>query len=212
MFNIDTLIINFDKFLKTVSNSYASNNSYMSYNSTESMVDDNLNPNQKKHSAALMRVNHAGEVCAQALYNGQQLAARQPKIKAFLQQAEQEEVMHLVICYKRIKELDSYSSYLNPFWYCASFSIGFFVASINDKFSLSFVNETEKQVSKHLSKHLKLINLQDIKSIAIIEQMLIDEQQHANQALNLGGYDLPEPCKHLMRATAKVMTSISYYI
>lgn len=171
-----------------------------------------LTSSEKKHSAGLMRVNHSGEVSAQALYQGQALTAKLPEIRQAMEQAALEENDHLVWCEQRLITLSSHRSVLNPIWYAGSFAIGAVAGKIGDKWSLGFVAETEKQVVKHLDEHLHQLSPNDIKSRAVLEQMRVDEGHHRSMALDAGGAELPIPVKILMSITSKVMTKTSYWI
>lgn len=166
---------------------------------------------EKKHVAGLMRVNHAGEICAQALYQGQGLTAQLKDIKIQMAEAAAEETDHLAWCEHRLRELNNHPSYLNPFWYLGSLILGAVAGLAGDRWSLGFVAETEKQVSEHLQQHLKKLPTQDFKTRAILTQMYNDEMHHAETAINAGGYDLPSPLKTLMALVAKLMTKTSYY-
>ena len=165
-----------------------------------------------KHIAGLMRINHTGEVCAQALYQGQALTAKLPHIREQMEHAAEEEVDHLVWCEQRIHELGSHTSVLNPLFYGLSFAIGATAGAISDKVSLGFVAATEDQVCKHLDDHLQHIPADDPKSRAILQQMRLDEEEHANVALDAGGYRFPAPIKFGMSLMAKVMTASTYRI
>lgn len=171
-----------------------------------------LSAEEKRHAAGLMRVNHAGEVCAQALYQGQALSAKLPKVRAEMEQAADEEIDHLAWCEQRIEALGSHTSLLNPAWYGLSFGIGATAGLISDKVSLGFVAATEQQVCEHLKQHLSELPEQDAESRAIVEQMLIDEAKHAHSALNAGGAEFPAPVKTVMTLVSKVMTRASYRI
>lgn len=171
-----------------------------------------LDAKQTQHIAGLMRINHTGEVCAQALYQGQALTAKLPEIRQQMEHAAEEEVDHLVWCEQRIHELGNKTSLLNPLFYGLSFAIGATAGAISDKVSLGFVAATEDQVCKHLDDHLTQIPTEDRKSRAILEQMRIDEEEHANLALDAGGYRFPAPIKFGMSLMAKVMTSSTYRI
>ena len=171
-----------------------------------------LDAEQTRHIAGLMRINHTGEVCAQALYQGQALTAKLPDIREKMEQAAEEEIDHLVWCEQRIRELGSHTSVLNPLFYGLSFAIGATAGAISDKVSLGFVAATEDQVCKHLDEHLQQIPETDRKSRAILEQMRIDEEEHATSALDAGGYRFPTPIKFGMSLMAKVMTSSTYRI
>lgn len=167
---------------------------------------------ERRHVAGLMRVNHAGEVCAQALYQGQGLTAKDPAVKAGMQQSAAEEIDHLVWCEQRLRELDSHTSVLNPLWYLGSFTIGAFAGLLGDKWSLGFVTETERQVVRHLQSHLEKLPPADAKSRRILEQMKIDEGRHATIAMEAGAAELPPPVKTLMRLCSKIMTTTAYYL
>jgi len=167
---------------------------------------------EKKHAAGLMRVNHAGEVSAQGLYSGQALTARLPDVREKMERAALEENDHLEWCERRLEELGSHKSLLNPLWYFGSFAIGAAAGIAGDKWSLGFVAETEHQVIKHLDEHLESLPEQDAKSRAVVEQMKEDEAHHATVALQHGGAELPEPVKKVMGLTSKVMTTLAYKI
>ena len=169
-----------------------------------------LSSKEASHSAGLMRTNHAGEVCAQALYQGQALTAKLPEVRTSMERAAQEENDHLEWCAGRLKELGSQTSYLNPFWYIGSFAMGATAGLIGDKWSLGFVAETERQVVRHLDKHLTQLPEKDGRSRAILEQMKSDELRHATTALEAGAAELPDPVKKLMCLTSKIMTKTAY--
>ena len=171
-----------------------------------------LNEAQKKHAAGLMRINHTGEVCAQALYQGQALTAKMPQVREAMEEAAREEVDHLVWCEQRINELGSHTSRLNPLFYGLSFGIGAMAGKVSDKVSLGFVAATEEQVCKHLTEHMSSLPVQDEKSKAVLLQMLEDEAKHATTALDAGGHKFPLPVKLAMTAVSKVMTKTSYRI
>lgn len=171
-----------------------------------------LSVEQARHVAGLMRVNHSGEVCAQALYHGQALTAKLPTVRQEMQQAAREEQDHLVWCELRLKELHSHPSMFNPLWYGLSFGIGALAGLAGDQYSLGFVAETEKQVSAHLESHLKQLPDSDLRTAAILRQMNQDELQHRAQALQAGGRELPAPVQQLMQLVSKVMTKASYSI
>lgn len=160
-------------------------------------------------SASLMRVNHVGEVCAQALYQGQALTSRSVSVKNKMKEAADEEIDHLNWCYQRIDELNSHTSYMNPLWYIGAFSLGVAAGLAGDKWSLGFLAETEQQVVQHLEGHLVRLPEEDTVSRAIVNQMVIDETEHAEMALESGAAELPIAIKKLMRLSAKVMTTIS---
>lgn len=171
-----------------------------------------LTSTEKATSVCLMRVNHAGEVCAQALYQGQALTAQRNETRAQMEQAAEEENDHLLWCRQRIQELGGHTSLLNPVWYAGSLAIGAVSGLMGDKWSLGFLAETENQVGKHLEGHLQRLPAGDTKSQAILEQMKIDEAKHQSTALNAGGAELPEPVKKLMTLASRVMTKTAYRI
>jgi ubiquinone biosynthesis monooxygenase Coq7 len=171
-----------------------------------------LTEKQRQHSASLMRVNHAGEVCAQALYHGQGLVSRREEVKEKMQHAMIEEGDHLSWCQTRLQELGSHVSYLNPFWYVGSFAIGVTAGLVGDKWSLGFLAETENQVVKHLQHHLTLLPSQDEKSYQILTQMQQDEAQHREDAIHAGAAELPWVIKKLMQACSKMMVKVAYFI
>jgi ubiquinone biosynthesis monooxygenase Coq7 len=206
--SLDRLIIEFDKALKTVSASAQSSRPFPDANTLEQP----LSAEQKRHAAALMRINHCGEVCAQALYNGQALTAQNPDTVKALQQASQEETEHLAWCEQRIQQLGGRTSLLNPLWYAGSFALGAVAGALGDRWNLGFLAETEHQVGKHLQHHLNILPEQDLKSRAILQQMQQDEAQHAETALALGGATLPAPVKGVMQMMSKVMTKTTYYL
>lgn len=173
---------------------------------------EELNQKEKDLSIQMMRINHAGEVAAQALYRGQAFVCKDPEIKEHLIQAGEEETDHLVWCKKRLDELDGKSSILNPLWYAGSFAIGAIFGSMGEKTSLGFVEETEKQVVIHLQKHLDKISPKDKETIEILKTMQADEDLHAGQANESGAEELESPTKKVMEVTAKVMTTSSAYI
>lgn len=163
-------------------------------------------------SGRLMRVNHAGEIAAQALYQGQGLTARSGAVKAAMQQSAAEETDHLAWCEQRLGELGARPSVLNPFWYAGSFAIGALAGAVGDRASLGFVAETEAQVESHLEKHLDRMSREDLRSRAILERMQQDEVRHGAIAISLGGSRLPVPVSLAMRLTSKVMTFCAYWI
>lgn len=171
-----------------------------------------LNTIEIKKAVGFLRVNHCGEVCAQALYQGQALTAQNYHIKKQLHQAAMEENDHLAWCKTRLTELNSHPSYLNPLWYAGALTIGIAAGIMGDKYNLGFLAETENQVSKHLESHLEKWPASDVKSKAIISQMLQDEQEHADTAIAAGGYPLSPAIKFLMTFSAKIMTTVTYYI
>ncbi len=206
---IDLLINEVDKGLKYSTQNYQTDRRPYP---AEKVEQGPLNEFEKNHSAGLMRVNHSGEVCAQALYRGQAITAKLIDTKDKMEQAASEELDHLSWCNNRLEELDSKPSLLNPIWYCMSFSIGAIAGLIGDKWSLGFVHETEEQVVKHLDGHLDKLSVKDLKTRSVIEQMRIDEEKHSQDALEAGAEILPNEIKGLMSKVAKVMTDSSYHI
>jgi ubiquinone biosynthesis monooxygenase Coq7 len=174
--------------------------------------DSGLAEGERRHAAGLLRVDHAGEVCAQALYQGQALTARLPRVRQSMERAAQEENDHLLWCEQRLDELGDHKSRLNPLWYAGSLMIGAIAGAIGDKWSLGFVAETERQVVRHLDRHLRQLPSEDARSRVILEQMRDDEGRHGTQALRAGGATLPSPVRRLMRLTSKVMTWTAYWI
>ncbi|AMP36543.1 MULTISPECIES: 2-polyprenyl-3-methyl-6-methoxy-1,4-benzoquinone monooxygenase [Ralstonia solanacearum species complex] len=167
---------------------------------------------ERRHAAGLMRVNHVGEVCAQALYQGQALFARAPAIRAQLDEAAREEEDHLAWCAQRLQELNDRPSLLNPLWYAGAFAIGALAGRLGDKISLGFVAETERQVEHHLDGHLDRLPEQDARSRAIVAQMRDDEVRHGDNARAAGGIDLPTPVREAMRIASRIMTTTAYRI
>jgi ubiquinone biosynthesis monooxygenase Coq7 len=181
-------------------------------NPAEHIIDAELDAGQKRHAAGLMRVNHAGEVCAQALYQGHAAVARDKSIEAQMQRAADEEFDHLAWCEERIQELGEDVSKLSPFWYAGAFAIGAASGILGDKWSLGFIAETERQVCEHLESHLGSLPTEDARSRAIVEQMRDEEAEHGENAIEAGAAELPAPVKRLMRVTAKVMTKTAYWV
>jgi ubiquinone biosynthesis monooxygenase Coq7 len=208
MLNLDRLIVEFDKGLRTLFSEAHSARAYPDANIPETPMDEA----EKKNAAALMRVNHSGEICAQALYQGQALTARDPAVQKQLQQAAQEETEHLAWTAKRVHELGGHLSLFNPFWYTGSLAIGAVAGLIGDKWNLGFLAETERQVGEHLQSHLDRLPPQDAKSRAIVAQMYADEIGHAAMATSLGGAELPQPVQMAMKLNGKVMTSTAYWV
>jgi ubiquinone biosynthesis monooxygenase Coq7 len=167
---------------------------------------------ERQRSASLMRVNHAGEVAAQALYHGQAAFARAGRTRDMLLRAADEEADHLAWCEQRLRELGSRPSLLNPLWYAGSFALGAAAAALGDRVSLGFVAETERQVEGHIDSHLEKISPDDARSRAILESMRSDEIQHGQDALEAGGAPFPAPVRDAMKNTARVMTITSYWI
>jgi ubiquinone biosynthesis monooxygenase Coq7 len=204
--SVDELIVAFDKGLRTV---FAPAQTLRPVPGEE-LSNPPLSDSQRALSAALMRVNHTGEICAQALYQGQALTARNLQAKAALEQAAQEETEHLAWTERRIAELGGRKSLLNPAWYAGSFAIGALAGLSGDRTSLGFVDETEKQVCAHLDSHLDSLPPEDERSRRIVAQMKADEDRHAAEARAHGAVLLPKPIRELMRRTARVMTRTAY--
>jgi ubiquinone biosynthesis monooxygenase Coq7 len=205
----DHLVMGFDQALRTLAGKPLVTERP---NPADDRNEVELSEAEKIESMRLMRVNHAGEVAAQALYQGQALTARLESVRDRMERAADEENDHLDWCEQRVKQLEGRVSYLNPLWYLGSFSIGAAAGAIGDKWSLGFVAETEKQVIEHLDDHLKRISARDQKSRAIIEQMKIDEAHHGAEARRAGGAELPRPIQQLMRLTSKLMTGTAYWV
>jgi ubiquinone biosynthesis monooxygenase Coq7 len=208
MLNLDHLIIEFDKGLRSLFGKAQSARAYPD----AGLQEGELRDSEKKHAAALMRINHCGEICAQALYQGQALTARDPALQEKLLQAAQEETEHLAWTSKRVHELGSHLSLLNPVWYTGSLALGAFAGLLGDRWNLGFLAETERQVGGHLQSHLERLPQQDAKSRAVVMQMYVDETRHADMAVQLGGAELPLPVKLAMKASSKVMTHTAYWV
>jgi ubiquinone biosynthesis monooxygenase Coq7 len=204
---LDRLVMNFDQALRTLAGKPLVTGRR---NPAYDCEDATLGEAQKTESMRLMRVNHAGEVAAQALYQGQALTARLENVRSRMERAAEEENDHLDWCDQRVTELGGHVSYLNPLWYLGSFAIGAAAGVVGDKWSLGFVAETEKQVIRHLDGHLQRIAEQDRKSRAIIEQMKIDEAHHGAEAKRAGGADLPQPVQRAMAFVSALMTGTAY--
>lgn len=208
MLSFDSLIIKFDKSLRTLFSEAHSIRPFPDAGFPDAVLDEN----EIKLAAALMRVNHSGEICAQALYQGQALTARDPVIQEELQQTANEETEHLAWTSRRVHELGGHLSLLNPLWYGNSLAIGALAGLLGDQWNLGFMAETEHQVAVHLRSHLDKLPEQDIKSRAVVRQMLIDETRHGDIAVQLGGAELPLPIKLAMKVSAKIMTQTAYWI
>lgn len=206
---LDHVIIGFDGALRTV---FGEPETTERANPTAGIEEAPLSEGERKVSGCLMRVNHAGEVAAQALYQGQALTAHLPVVRKALERAALEENDHLAWCRQRVQELGTHTSYLDPFWYGGSLAMGALAGAAGDKWSLGFVAETEHQVIQHLDGHLDRLSTQDGRSRAILEQMKKDETHHATVALEAGGEELPFPVRTLMRMVSKVMTQTAYWI
>jgi 3-demethoxyubiquinol 3-hydroxylase len=177
----------------------------------DQMIEAPLDGAEKKEAVALMRVNHVGEICAQALYSGQAFVSRNADIVETLKKAASEETDHLAWCESRIEELGGRVSFLNPVWYLGSFTLGATAGLLGDQWNLGFLAETEQQVEVHLGQHLDKLSLDDIKTRAIVTQMQTDEREHAQTAINLGGRHLPTPIKFGMKFASKIMITTAYY-
>lgn len=205
---LDRVIVEFDAALRTLSGVARSRRS----DPGEGTASPPLSAGERIESAGLMRVNHAGEVCAQALYRGQALGSSNQELKAALADAAREEEDHLAWSARRLGELGSRPSLLNPVWYAGSLGIGFAAAKAGDRWNLGFLRETEKQVEAHLAGHLERLSPRDVRTRAVIEQMAQDEAGHARTAERLGAAELPRPVRSGMRFSARLMTSTSYWI
>lgn len=208
MLNLEGLIVEFDKGLRTLLAKAPTARPYPDVRLEEASMDEA----EKKHAAALMRINHTGEICAQALYQGQALTARDPLVQEKLKQAAWEETEHLAWTSKRVDELGSHLSVLNPLWYTGSLALGAVAGLLGDKWNLGFLAETERQVGAHLQSHLDSLPAQDVKSRAVVQQMYVDEVSHADMAIELGGEELPLPVKLAMRGMSVVMTRTVYWV
>lgn len=205
---LDKLILQLDAAIAT---SFHAPNPNPRPNPAANTPETKLSTAEKKHSAGLMRVNHAGEVCAQALYRGQAITARSEEIKNQMAQSGEEEKDHLAWCQERLTELNSRPSLLSFVWYTGSFALGLVAGAMGDRWSLGFLAETEKQVSQHLESHLHTLPLSDHKSSTIIEQMKAEELAHQRSAEELGAAPLPNLVQTIMRWTSKIMTTIAYH-
>ena len=208
MIDIERLIVGFDRGLRTLFARPISTRATPG----EDFPDAPMDAAQRQHAAALMRVNHTGEVCAQALYQGQALTARNPQSQAALERAAEEETEHLAWTAQRIEELGGRSSALNPVFYAGSFAIGAAAGLLGDRWNLGFLAETERQVVEHLDGHLNALPPEDRKSLAIVSEMRHDEARHATTALEHGGAALPAPARALMRLASRVMTRTTYWL
>ena len=205
----DDLLMNVDQALRTL---FGRPQVTERANPATGMADTELDEAQRDHIARLMRINHTGEVCAQALYQGQALTARDPAVRKSMQRSAAEENDHLDWCEQRVEELGGRLSLLNPLWYAGSFAIGELAGLAGDRWSLGFVAETEKQVEGHLDEHLGQVPENDRRTRVILEQMKIDEVEHGRKAREHGGVTLPAPIRSLMKATARVMTTSVYRV
>lgn len=204
----DKLVLGIDEALRAL-NHYPKTSGHP--NPSQDSPDNPLSDAEKKHAAGLMRVNHAGEICAQALYHGQGIISRDQSIQEKMRLAAIEEGDHLVWCKQRLDELGSHTSYLNPIWYAGSFCIGMVAGMVGDEWSLGFVAETEKQVIKHLQEHLSKCPVDDERSYQILTQMEKDEAKHRDEAIQSGARELPPVIQKIMRFTSKIMVKTAYY-
>jgi ubiquinone biosynthesis monooxygenase Coq7 len=205
---LDRLVVGFDLALRTL----ACVQEAARPSPAEQVDEASLDEAERAHAAALMRVNHVGEVCAQALYQGQALTARSPASRTALERAALEEQDHLVWSAERIDELGGGTSLLNPLWYAGSFALGAAAGALGDRWNLAFLAETERQVEEHLTGHLERLSPRDRRTRALVEAMRADEVRHRASAIELGAADLPEPVKLAMRACARVMITIAYRV
>ena len=206
---LDRLLTQIDSALRTATGQSVEARRANPAGQTPEVVMDESN---RQHAAGLMRINHAGEVCAQALYAGQAATAKTPNVQADMQKAADEEIDHLSWCKERLIELDSAPSLLDPLWYAGSFAIGAAAGLAGDGWSLGFVKETENQVEAHLEGHIEKLPPEDARSRAILEQMKLDEARHAQMAVDSGAFDLPDPVRGLMKMTAGIMKAVAYRI
>ncbi len=209
---IDNLLISANKTLGKWANSEQKpRTEIFRANPAEGVQESKLSTEEKRHAAGLMRVNHAGEVAAQALYAAQGMAARDPELVESMKQAAKEEEDHLNWCKTRVEELGSHVSYLDPVWSAGAFTIGLSAAALGDKWNLGFLAETEHQVVEHLETHLGKLPEKDKKSRSIVQQMQIDEAEHAHMAEESGAKELPDAVKTLMKYSSKLMTKTAYW-
>jgi 3-demethoxyubiquinol 3-hydroxylase len=205
---IDRAIVELDRALRTVAGAHAARRP----SPADSLPESDFDAEQRAHAAALMRVNHVGEVCAQALYQGQALTARNDSIKESLGRAAQEEEDHLAWSADRIRELGGRPSLLNPVWYAGALAMGMAAGALGDRWNLAFLAETEHQVEEHLGGHLARLAPQDARTRSVVEAMRADEARHRQTAVALGAAELPHAAKVAMRVLAKVMTTVAYRI
>lgn len=205
---LDRAILEFDKSLRTL---FAPATSARPVPG-ETLPETRLEESERRHAAALMRVNHVGEVCAQALYQGQSLSSGNPALREELDQAAREETEHLAWTEARISALGGRKSLLNPFWYLGALALGVAAGRLGDRWNLGFLAETERQVEAHLDDHLARLPAADEKSRAVLAQMRTDEVAHAETAVRLGAAELPVPVRAAMKAASRVMTTTAYYL
>jgi 3-demethoxyubiquinol 3-hydroxylase len=205
---MDRLIVEFDRALRAIAGVAQARRPSPAERVAETPIDEA----ERAHAAALMRVNHVGEVCAQALYQGQALTAREPGAREALERAAREEEDHLAWSAERIRELGGRPSLLNPLWYAGSFAIGAAAGALGDRWNLAFLAETERQVEEHLTGHLEALPAQDARTRAVVEAMRADEAKHRASAIELGAAELPEPVRRAMRLASRVMTTVAYRV
>lgn len=208
MVNIDRLIAQVDRALRTVNDVAEASRA----SPAEALPEAELSEPDRRHAAALMRVNHVGEVCAQALYQGQSLTARDPHARLALERAAREEEDHLAWSAERVHELGGRTSLLNPLWYAGAFAIGAVAGALGDRWNLGFLAETERQVEEHLSGHLERLPPEDARTRTLVEAMRSDEARHRDTALRLGAAELPAPVRLAMRLASRIMTSVAYRV
>ncbi len=206
MISIDQLIGEFDRALRAVAGVTRSDRA----SPAEAVPESSVSEEERDHAAALMRVNHVGEICAQALYQGQALTARDPAARRALEQAALEEQDHLVWSAERIQELGGRTSLLNPAWYAGAFVMGAVAGALGDRWNFAFLAETERQVEEHLTGHLEALPQADERTRAVVEAMRADEARHRASAIHLGAAELPGPVKLAMRLASRVMTTVAY--
>lgn len=207
--SLDRLIAGFDRALRALAS--GAQEARRPLPATAASQGD-LTEDARRHSAALMRVNHVGEVCAQALYEGQALTARESGTRDSLEGAAEEERDHLAWCAQRIGELGGRPSLLNPVWYAGSFALGLAAGALGDRWNLAFLAETERQVEEHLAGHLDALHPEDLRTRELVAAMRADEARHREMALGMGAAELPEPVKLAMRLASKLMTTVSYRV
>jgi ubiquinone biosynthesis monooxygenase Coq7 len=205
---LDSLIAEFDRALRAVAGVHDARRPTPANEASE--VE--LTNEERRHAAALMRVNHVGEVCAQALYQGQALTARDAHARASLQEAAREEQDHLAWSLERIRELQGRPSLLNPLWYAGAFAMGAAAGGLGDRWNLAFLAETERQVEEHLAGHLERLPPHDRRTRVVVDAMRADEAKHRDTALRLGAAELPQPVRRAMRLAARVMTTVAYRV
>lgn len=204
----DRLCLGFDEALRAITDNTKSTDAPY----PAQFISESVEESQRKHSAGLMRVNHAGEVCAQALYHGQAMVSKSPATYDNMRKAAMEEGDHLIWCRKRLTELGSHTSYLNPLWYAGSFCIGMAAGMVGDKWSLGFIVETERQVIDHLAGHLNQLSTQDQRSYKVLQQMQQEEAKHRDEAVAAGAEELPDVVKKAMNMVSKIMVKTAYWL